>query len=79
MSDIEIKTFENLKCWQSCRELRLFIAIEGRDRTDPQMDRNEGLLKSIAGALSGLKIDYDREISAIRRKAWHEYKKDIPL
>ncbi len=39
----------------------------------------KGLLKSIAGALSGLKIDYDREISAIRRKAWHEYKKDIPL
>ena len=28
MSNIEIKTFEDLKCWQSCRELRLFIAKE---------------------------------------------------
>lgn len=28
MSDTEIKTFEDLKCWQACRELRLFIAKE---------------------------------------------------
>jgi four helix bundle protein len=28
LSDIEIKTFEDLKCWQSCSELRLFIAKE---------------------------------------------------
>ncbi len=28
MSDIEIKTFEDRKCWQVCRKLRLFVAKE---------------------------------------------------
>jgi four helix bundle protein len=28
LSDIEIKTFEDLKCWQACRKLRLFVAKE---------------------------------------------------
>jgi len=37
----------------------------------------KGLLKSIASVLSGLKIDYDKEISQIRRKAWHEYKRRL--
>jgi len=37
----------------------------------------KGLLKSIASALSGLKIDYDKEISQIRRKAWHECKRRL--
>lgn len=28
MNPKEIKTFEDLKCWQACRELRLFVAKE---------------------------------------------------
>jgi four helix bundle protein len=28
LSDIEIKTFEDIKCWQACRKLRLFVAKE---------------------------------------------------
>ncbi|MFC1812455.1 four helix bundle protein [Thermodesulfobacteriota bacterium] len=28
MNDKEIKTFEDLKCWQACRNLRIFIAKE---------------------------------------------------
>jgi hypothetical protein len=28
MNDKIIKTFEDLKCWQACRELRLFETFE---------------------------------------------------
>lgn len=39
----------------------------------------KGLLKSISRALSSLKVDYEKEVKAIKKAAWKEYKKDIPL
>jgi hypothetical protein len=39
----------------------------------------KGLLKSIASALSSLKIDIEKEVEIIKEEAWQEYKKEIPL
>ncbi|OGW33228.1 MAG: hypothetical protein A2X59_04290 [Nitrospirae bacterium GWC2_42_7] len=37
------------------------------------------LLKSISHAISVMKIDYEKEVATIRKKAWSEYKKSLPL
>jgi|Deesub1362B_J571_1020462.scaffolds.fasta_scaffold01156_2 hypothetical protein len=39
----------------------------------------KGLLKEISVALSSLRIDYEKEMEEIKRDAWKEYKKDLPL
>jgi len=39
----------------------------------------KGLLKSISRALSSLKVDYEKEVKAIKREVWKEYKKELPL
>jgi len=39
----------------------------------------KGLLKSIASALSSLKIDIEKEVEMIKEDSWQEYKKELPL
>ncbi len=39
----------------------------------------KGLLKSIASALSSIKIDIEKEVEMIKEDAWQEYKKELPL
>lgn len=39
----------------------------------------KGLLKSISKELSSLKVDYEKEVSSIKKEAWNEYKKELPL
>ncbi len=39
----------------------------------------KGILKSISRSVSSLKIDYEKEVLTIRKKAWSEYRKALPL
>ena len=39
----------------------------------------KGFLKSISSPLRSLKVDYGKEVQKIRRDAWKEYKKGLPL
>jgi hypothetical protein len=39
----------------------------------------KGLLKSISSAVGKLKVDYKKEVQMIKKEAWKEYKKDLPL
>lgn len=57
----------------------------GEERLREEIDRTikwlkmKELLKSISEATSSLKIDYESEIERIKREAWQEHKKDLPL
>ena len=41
--------------------------------------RMKGLLKSISKALKSLKINYEKEVEIVKKEAWKEYKKGLPL
>jgi hypothetical protein len=41
--------------------------------------RMKGLLKSISKALKSLKINYEKEVEIVKKEAWKEDKKGLPL